>query len=98
MSWLVIALLLLAVAITATLRARRFSGTHLVAEITLAGRGVYFSRTADGVWWKLRLRHRGCPPGSAWPPSDDPPNSGVREPRRPWGPGPRAASHELDLR
>jgi hypothetical protein len=27
---------------------------------SLAGRGVFFSRTPDGMWWRVRLRARRC--------------------------------------
>jgi hypothetical protein len=39
---------------------RRYSPSHLVGELSLAGRGVFFSRTPDGIWWRVRLRGRRC--------------------------------------
>ena len=66
---------------------RGYSPRHLAGEVALRGRGLFFSRTPDGTWWRLRLRTRRCettyPAG--W--DDAPPNGGVREPRRPPGPG-----------
>src|SRR4051812_3368760 len=82
---------------TEAMRIRRFSKSHLVVELTLAGRGLYFSRTPDGAWWKLRLRRRSCPPPLAWEPPEAPPDSWIREPRRPYGPGPLDAAGELEL-
>lgn len=38
------------------LSVRRYSGSHVVAQLAIGGRGLYFSRTPDGVWWRLRLR------------------------------------------
>lgn len=62
MTWLVALALPLAV-IAASVRVRRYSATHLTAEVTIAGRGLYFSRTEDRVW-------SACGGGSgcaAWP-------------------------------
>jgi hypothetical protein len=39
---------------------RRYSPKHVVGEVSPAGRGVYFSRTPDGIWWRVRLRERRC--------------------------------------
>jgi hypothetical protein len=79
------------------LRVRRFSPGHITARLTVAGRGLYFSRTPDGDWWALRLRRR-CRAASPPPgPADAPPDIGVREPRRPPGPGPVAGAARLDL-
>lgn len=89
MTWLVALALPLAV-IAASVRVRRCSPTHLTAKVTIAGRGLYLSRTADGAWWRLRLR-RACPPARCSELPDDPPRAGVREPRRPHGPGLSAA-------
>jgi hypothetical protein len=95
--WLLCASLLALVLLTAIggLSVRR-NGSHVVAQLTLGGRGLFFSRTPDGVWWRLRLRpcRRACEDRSGW--GEPPPDSGVREPRRPHGPGPLAASIELD--
>jgi hypothetical protein len=67
---------------------RRYSRRHVAGEIALRGRGLFFSRTPDGTWWKLRLRSHRC--GTAYPAEwgDAPPDGGVREPRRPPGLGP----------
>lgn len=65
---------------------RRYSRVHLEGHVALHGRGVFFSRTPDGFWWRLRLRarRRSC---SAFPgPDDGGPDIGVREPHRPSGP------------
>ena len=69
------------------LRVRRYSRVHVVAQLTFGGRGLYFSRTPDGIWWRLRLRAR-C--GAPARPPDEPPDAGVREPRRPRSPQPPA--------
>jgi hypothetical protein len=52
MAWLLIVALPAAVAILLgrALRIRRFSRSHIVAQLTVGGRGVYFSHTADGSW------------------------------------------------
>ena len=78
------------------LNVRRYSSRHLTAQLAIAGRGVFFSRTPDGVWWRLRLRpctHR-YEDRSGW--SDPPPEGGVREPLRPRGPSPLGAAVTLD--
>jgi hypothetical protein len=57
--------------------------------------GPFFSRTPDGTWRRLRLRARRGDttfPGD-W--GDAPPDGGVREPRRPPGPGPLGAVVKL---
>src|ERR1700722_6256531 len=72
------------------LRVRRYSPSHVVAQLTVAGRGLYLSRTSDGTWWRLQLR-RGCP-ARQWPEPEDPPDIGTREPRRPRGPQPTSSS------
>ena len=96
--WLLSASLLSLVFLTATggLSVRRYSGSHVVAQLAVGGRGLYFSRTPDGVWWRLRLRpcRRVCEDRGGW--GEPPPDSGVREPRRPPGPGPLAGLVELD--
>jgi hypothetical protein len=83
----VLPLLGLAILLGAGLRVRRRGPGHVVAQLTLAGRGLYFSRTPDGDWWKLRLRRR-CPATPAWSGPEDPHGAGVRETRRPPGPQP----------
>jgi hypothetical protein len=100
-----VTLVLLAVALVSTalvvlaamgaLSLRRYSATHVAAHLAIAGRGLYFSRTPDGAWWRLRLRAcpRTCEDRSGW--GEPPPASGVREPRRPLGPGPVAGAVEL---
>jgi hypothetical protein len=83
-------------ATTGGIRFRRYSAAHVDAKVTLGGRGLYFSRTPDGTWWRLRLRSRRCAfeDRSGW--GDPPPDIGVREPRRPRGPHPLKAAVELD--
>jgi len=56
--WLLMASLLAFAVLTATggLRVRRYSSSHVVAQLAVRGRGLYFSRTADGACWRLRLR------------------------------------------
>ncbi len=82
---------------TEVMRIRRYSPSHLAVELAIAGRGLYFARTSDGAWWRLRLRKRRCPPASFGAPPDVPPQVGIREPRRPFGPGPLGAADELRL-
>jgi hypothetical protein len=67
---------------------RRYSRRHIAGEFALRGRGLFFSRTPDGTWWSVRLGRRRC--GTTLPADwdDAPPDGGVREPRRPPGPGP----------
>ena len=96
---LALALLLAALAVLATtggLSVHRHSATHVVAQLAIAGRGLYFSRTPDGAWWRLRLRPcgRSCEDRSGW--GEPPRRSGVRELRRPLGPGPIAGAVALD--
>jgi hypothetical protein len=78
------------------LRVRRYSAVHVDGRLGVAGRGVFFSRTPDGVWWRLRLRpcQRVLEDRDGW--GEPPPESGVREPRRPLGPHPRADQIALD--
>ena len=82
---------------TGGLSVRRYSGSHLVAHLAVAGRGLYISRTPDGLWWRVRLRprRRRCEDRSGW--DDPPPDVAVREPRRPLGPEPFSAATELEL-
>ncbi|MDQ3849183.1 MAG: hypothetical protein M3296_01005 [Actinomycetota bacterium] len=87
-SWLLLAALMAATVLAATggVRVRRYSRSHIVGHVALGGRGLFFSHTPDGFWWRLRFRSRRCGPGD-W--RDAPPDaSGVREPRVPCGPGP----------
>ena len=81
---------------TGGLSIRRYSRSHVVAQLAIAGRGIYFSHTPDGAWWRLRLRpcRRVCEDRSGW--GEPPAAGGVREPRRPLGPGPIAGAVELD--
>jgi hypothetical protein len=78
--------------LTGVLRVRRYSARHLTAQLAIAGRGMFFSRTPDGVWWRMRLRPctRRYEDRSGWP--DPPPGGGMREPRRPRGPAPLGAA------
>jgi hypothetical protein len=80
----------------ASLRVHRFSRGHVTVRATLAGRGLDISRTPDGTWWGVRLRCRRCAPLSWWPDERGPDGCGVREPRRPRGPGPLAAADAID--
>ena len=75
---------------------RRYSPSHVVGKISLAGRGLFFSRTPDGNWWRVRLRGRRCT--TTYPANwgDAPPDAGVREPRRPPGRGPLNAAAALE--
>lgn len=86
-----------ALVVTGALRVQHRSHGHVVAHLAVRGRGLYFSRTPDGNWWKLRLRRRPCGQGDSWAiGDDDAPDSGVREPRNPSGPGP-ASTVRLEL-
>jgi hypothetical protein len=95
-AWLIVALFAGLIVLTASrgLEVRRYSRGHITAQLTLRGHGLYVSRTPDGTWWKVRLR--ACPPPCAQPGDwgEPPPDIGVREPRRPLGPGPSADSIE----
>jgi len=96
-SYAVIAVLIATVSLhAASVRVHRYSRGHMTAQATLAGRGLYISKTPDGVWWAVRVRRRACPPTSWWPDDGPPPSSGVREPRHPVGPGPLAATDAID--
>jgi hypothetical protein len=81
--------------LAATVRVHRFTRTHLTVRVTLAGRGLYVSRTPDGVWWAIRVRRRACPPTAGRLDDGGPEQGGVREPRRPVGPGPLAAADAI---
>jgi hypothetical protein len=96
MALVLVAAALVVLAATGGLSVRRHSRSHVVARLAIAGRGLYFTHTADGAWCRLRLRPRRCmyQDSSGW---EEPPlDSGVREPRRPLGPGPIAGAVELD--
>jgi hypothetical protein len=66
---------------------RRPSRRHLLAQVTVGGRGLYVMCTPDGAWWRVRLRRHACGP-LAEPPDEGQPPVGVREPRRPRPPSP----------
>ena len=76
--WLLSASLLASVVLTATggLSVCRYSGRHVVAQLAVGGRGLYFSRTPDGVWWRPRLRRcrRVCENRGGW--AEPPPDGG----------------------
>jgi len=97
--WLALAgAFFLGVAAANAVRVRRYSASHIVGQVALGGRGLFFSRTPDGTWWKLRLhpRRRSC--STVYPADwgdDAPPDGEVREPRPPSGPGPLSASVQL---
>jgi hypothetical protein len=93
-TWLLIAGAFVAgLGMAQTVHVRRCSPSHIVGEVALRGRGLFFSRTPDGTWWRLRLRARRCGAGMASADQDDPPaDESVREPRRPRGPGPATAA------
>jgi hypothetical protein len=75
---------------------RRDSPSHVVGEVSVAGRGLFFSRTPDGIWWRVRLRGRDCTTTYPADWGDAPPDAGVREPRRPPGRGPLNAARALE--
>lgn len=77
--------------LASAVRVKRYSRRHVVIRLTIGGRGLYFSRTPDGIWCRLRLRRH--TPRCGWPePGDEPPDMGVREPRTPQGRGPVTAA------
>ena len=101
LSWVVLVVVgtLAAIAVLAgsgALRVRRYSAAHVDGRLAVAGRGLFFSRTPDGVWWRVRLRpcRRVPDDRDGW--GDPPPGVGVREPRRPLGPPPSAGQVGLD--
>jgi hypothetical protein len=82
---------------TKTVSVHRYSRGHVEGEVAIRGRGLFFSRTPDGTWSKLRLRARRC--NTTFPvdwDNGEPPEGGVREPRRPPGIGPRTGSVKLE--
>ena len=83
-------------AIPGGLRVRRYSRSHVIGHVAIGGRGLFFSRTPDGIWWQIRLRPRRCGSTPQTGCSDPPPDGGVREPRRPVGPAPVAGTVELE--
>jgi hypothetical protein len=94
--WLAIAgAFVFGVCVANAVSVRRYSPRHVVGEVALGGRGVFFSRTPDGTWWRLRLRSRRCTTTAPDDWDDLPPDDGVREPRRPVGPGPLTSSAKL---
>jgi len=96
--WLSVVVLggLALVAACSEVRIRRYMPGHLVAHFTVAGRGLYFSRTPDGVWCRWRLLSPRCRTTLPCDWGDPPGSAGVREPRHPLGPGPAAGAVELD--
>ena len=101
LGWAVLVILGSAAAVAAlvgsgALRVRRYSAVHVDGRLAVAGRGLFFSRTPDGVWWRLRLRRcrRVLENRDGW--GQPPPEGGVREPRRPLGPPPQADQIALD--
>ena len=101
LGWAVLVMLGSAAAVAAlvgsgALRVRRYSAVHVDGRLAVAGRGLFFSRTPDGVWWRLRLRRcrRVLEDRDGW--GEPPPEGGVREPRRPLRPPPQADQIALD--
>jgi hypothetical protein len=96
--WLLVVALAGLVVLTATgvLEVRRFSRTHLTAKLAIRRYGVFVSRTPDGTWWRVRLRPARCGWTLPMDWGEPPPDSGVREPRRPLGPGPAAGTVSVD--
>jgi hypothetical protein len=96
--WLAIAGAFLAgIGVASAVTVRRYSPRHVVGEVAVRGRGLFFSRTPDGTWWRLRLRARRCTTTYPADWGDAPPDAGVREPHRPPGPGPLSAAITLEL-
>jgi hypothetical protein len=75
---------------------RRYSPSHVVGEVSLAGRGLSVSRTPDGIWWRVRLGGRRCTTTYPADWGDAPPDAGVREPCDPPGRGPLNAAAALE--
>ena len=83
--------------LSGVLRIHRYSPVHVDGRLAVAGRGLFFSRTPDGVWWRVRLRPcRRVVLEDREGGGEPPPEGGVREPRRPLGPPPRADQIALD--
>src|SRR4051812_27826166 len=94
--WLAIAgAFLVGLGLGNAVRVRRYSRRHIAGEIAIRGRGLFFSRTPDGTWWRLRLRARRCSSTGSGDWGEGPPDGGIREPRRPPGPGPLGAGVKL---
>ena len=95
-AWLQLAIAAVCVLlVVSALHVKRYSRQHIEIRLTVVGRGLYFSRTPDGIWCKLRLRRHA--PRCCWPErGDQPPDIGVREPRNPRGDGP-VMTVRLDL-
>ena len=86
-----------ALVLSGVVRIHRYSPARVDGRLAVAGRGLFFSRTPDGVWWRMRLRP--CrrvvlEDREGW--GEPPPAGGVREPRRPLGPPPGADQIALD--
>jgi hypothetical protein len=95
--WLGIAgAFLLGVVAANAVSVHRYSPGHVVGEVAVRGRGLFFSRTPDGSWWRVRLRARRCTTTYPADWGDPPPDAGVREPRRPPGSGPLSATVKLE--
>ena len=52
--------------LAASVRVQRYARAHVTAQATVGGRGLYVSKTPDGVWWAVRIRRRVCTPTSPW--------------------------------
>jgi hypothetical protein len=94
--WLAVAAaFLVGLGVANAVTVRRYSRRHIAGEVAFRSRGLFFSRTPDGTWWRLRLRARRC--DTAYPADwgDAPPDGGVREPRRPPGLGPTRTAVKL---
>jgi hypothetical protein len=94
--WLIAASFVVGVVAAHAVTVRRYSPGHVVGEVSLAGRGLFFSRTPDGMWWRVRLRGRRCTTTYPADWGDASPDAGVREPRRPPGRGPLNAVASLE--
>jgi hypothetical protein len=94
--WLILALAgaLAVLVATRAVEWHRFSKGHFTVQFAIRDRGLYFGRTPDDTWWKIRLGQRDCTYvyPSDW--GDPPPDSGVREPRGPLPAGPGASGVE----
>src|SRR5215207_8846793 len=45
-----------ALVLSGVVRIHRYSPAHVDGRLAVAGRGLFFSRTPDGVWWRVRVR------------------------------------------